>query len=307
MKVGSFLPGATDMIYQMGLEKHLDGVTFECSSDKPKLVRSRLEGNTCSSPQIDQIVSESAMAGKSLHYVDMELLEEIGPDLVFTQGICDVCQISTSVVEKAIGSLEKQPKVIPLDPKRLSDIYQNALTIATELGEEKTGLDYLASLEKRVAAITDTIRKHQAATKRVMIMEGLDPIYNSGHWIPDQVALAGGVDMLASPAGDSAVIPWEKVRQYDPEVLVIASCGFDADRSMEEMELLTNRPGWSELTAVKNNAVYIVDSFYFTKPSTTVVDGIELLAALFHPELFDIPEASKGKITHFTDKLVNVL
>lgn len=306
MKVCSFLPAATHMIYEMGLEKYLHGVTFECASDKPKIVRSHLEGNSYSSAEIDKIVSESANIGRSLYYVDTELLEEIEPDLVFTQDVCTVCQISTSVVQKAIGSLEKQPKIVPLQPSRLSDVYQNALAIATELGEEKAGLDHLALIQKRVRIITDKLREHEAVPRRVMIVEWLDPIYNCGHWTPDQIALAGGVDMLANPAGDSIVIPWDKVRKYDPEVLVIAPCGFTVERSLQEIDRLTSRPGWSELTAVKNEEVYVADSNYFTRPSTTLVDGIELLASLFHPHLFQVPEKSKNKVVPLTNKLISV-
>ncbi|MBU8877386.1 ABC transporter substrate-binding protein [Bacillus sp. FJAT-29790] len=306
MKVCSFLPAATNMIYEMGLERHLNGVTFECPSDKPKVVRTQLEGKTYSSAEIETIFTESSNMGKSLYYVDMELLTAIEPDLVFTQDVCDVCQISTSVVQRAIGSLKKQPKVVPLIPRRLRDVYQNALTIAMELGEEKVGLDYLAELQKRVRAITDKLREHQVEPKRVMIMEWLDPIYNCGHWIPDQIALAGGVDMLSNPAGYSVVTPWEKVQQYDPEVLVIAPCGFQVGRSIQELGQLTNKPGWSDLTAVKNRAVYLADADYFTRPSTTLVDGIEILAALFHPHLFEIPETSKKKVLPVTEKEIIV-
>lgn len=301
MKVCSFLPAATNMIYEMGLERYLNGVTFECPSDKPKVVSTHLEGRNLSSAEIETFVTESSNMGKSLYYVDMELLSEIAPDLVFTQDVCDVCQISTSVVQRAIGSLEKQPKVVPLIPRRLRDVYQNALTIAKELGEEKIGLDYLASLHKRVRAITDKLREHQAEPKRVMVMEWLDPIYNCGHWIPDQISLAGGVDMLSNPAGYSVVTPWEKVQQYDPEVLVIAPCGFQVERSIKEIDQLTSKPGWSELTAVKNKAVYLADADYFTRPSTTLVDGIELLAALFHPQLFEIPETCMKKVVPISD------
>jgi iron complex transport system substrate-binding protein len=296
MKVISFLPAATSMMKEMKLDHLLNGVTFECPSDKPKIVRSYLEGHNYSSEEIDRIVTEASDQGKSLYYVDMELLESISPDLVFTQDVCDVCQIGTSYVERAIGSLSKQPKVVPLIPRRFRDVLQNAHTIAAELGEEQVGLDYLARLQARIDAVTDRLRQHQADMKRVMIMEWLDPIYNCGHWIPDQIALAGGTDMLANPAGYSVVTPWEKVLQYDPEVLVIAPCGFQVERSVQEIDRLTSKPGWNDLLAVKNKAVYLADAHLFTQPSTTLVDGVELLAALFHPDLFDIPEHSKAKV-----------
>lgn len=304
MNVCSFIPSATHMIYEMGLERYLQGVTFECPSDKPKIVLSHLDGNCYSSSEVDAIVSESKNTGKNLYYVNTELLSEMKPDLVFTQDVCDVCSVGTSVVERAIGSLEKQPKVVPLIPRRLRDVYQNIHTVATELGHEKQGLDYLASLQKRVRAVTDKLREHQADPKRVMIIEWLDPIYNCGHWIPDQIALAGGVDMLSNPAGYSVVTPWEKIRLYDPEVLVISPCGFKLERSINEINRLTSKPGWGELTAVKNNQVYLADSTYFTRPSGSLVDGIELLAALFHPTLFELPENSKEMMVPIMDKFI---
>ena len=134
-----------------------------------------------------------------------------------------------------------------------------------------------------------------------MVMEWIDPIYNCGHWIPDQIAQAGGVDMLANPAGHSIVTPWEKVALYDPEVLVVAPCGFDIEKSTQEISQLNTREGWKELLAVKNNAVYIADASLFTCPSTYLVDGIELLASLFHPALFSFEERFAKHYIHLKE------
>lgn len=295
MRACSFLPAATSMIYQMGLEEFLGGVTFECHSDKPKVVRSHIEGNTYSSAEIEKIVSESKQMGKGLYYVDEELLQQISPDVIFTQDVCDVCQIGTSFAERAIHKLKKQPKVIPLTPRTLNDVYDNAITIAKALGKEESAYNLLAQLKKRADKIIDGLRKNNAPLKRVMIMEWLDPIYNCGHWIPYQVAQAGGVDMLSNPAGYSIITPWEKVRQYNPEVLVVAPCGFNIDRSAKEIDRLKRLEGWNEMQAVKNNAVYIADADLFTCPSTHLVDGIEMLASLFHPEIFPLDKKFKGR------------
>lgn len=270
--------------------KFLHGVTFECPSDRPKVIRSYIEGNTYTSAEIEQVVSESIQQGKSLYYVDENLLLEIAPDVIFTQDVCDVCQIDTSDAARAIFKLPKQPLVVPLTPRRLNDVYDNAINIARALGREDAAHALLAQLKKRTGYIIDTLRAHRAPLKRVMVMEWIDPIYNCGHWIPDQIAQAGGVDMLANPAGYSIVTPWEKVALYDPEVLVVAPCGFDIEKSTQEISQLNTREGWNELLAVKNNAVYIADANLFTCPSTYLVDGIELLASLFHPALFSFEE-----------------
>jgi iron complex transport system substrate-binding protein len=299
LKACSFLPASTSMIQQMGLEEFLYGVTFECPSDKPKVVRSHIEGNKYSSEEIEKIVSESKQMGKSLYYIDEELLQKISPDVIFTQDVCDVCQISTSYVERAIYKLKKQPLIVPLIPRTLNDVYDNALLIAKTLGKEEAAYQLLDGLKKRTDKIIDTLREHNAPLKRVMIMEWLDPIYNCGHWIPYQISQAGGVDMLSNPSGYSIITPWEKIVQYNPEVLVVAPCGFHIERSAQEIEKLTLLDGWNELLAVKNNAVHLADADLFTCPSTHLVDGIELLSSLFHPELFPLDHRFENKCMSF--------
>jgi iron complex transport system substrate-binding protein len=299
MKVCSFLPAATTMIYDMGLQEFLCGVTFECPSERPKVVRSILENNNFSSREIDTIVSQTKAQGKGLYYIDEELLSSLSPDIIFTQDVCDVCQIDTAYVQRAIHKLKKQPLIVPLIPRNLKDVFDNAVTIARILEKEENAYGLLAKLEKRTDKIIDTLRKNKAGLKRIMLMEWLDPIYNCGHWIPDMIAQAGGVDMLSNPSGYSITIPWEKIIQYDPQVLVVASCGFKPERTLKEMDKLTQLTNWDGLAAVKNKAVYIVDSDLFTCPSTRLVEGIELLAALFHPQLFSLPESLFKKVIRF--------
>lgn len=294
MKICSFLPAATQMIYDMGLQRLLHGVTFECPqqalAEKPKVVRCVLEDKQYSSAEIDRIFSASKAQGKSLYYVDETLLQQIAPDIIFTQDVCEVCQIDTACTASAVAKLEKQPQLIPLTPQSLDDVFQTAITIAKAVGQEEKAYTYLAGLQARTQNILDTLRQHRMPLKRVSLLEWIEPIYNCGHWIPFQVAQAGGIDMLANPAGDSIVTPWEKIVKYNPEVLVIAPCGFHIGRAAEELHLLTQKPGWQELEAVKNRQVYLVDFDLFTQPSAgTLVDGIEILAALFHPDLFAVP------------------
>ncbi|MGO4875477.1 ABC transporter substrate-binding protein [Pedobacter psychrotolerans] len=290
MKVVSFLPAATKMIYDMGLQDYLYGVTFECpkeAADQPKIVRCILEGKNYTSIEIDRIFSASKAQGKSLYWVDDELLASIAPDIVFTQDICEVCNIDTVCTETAVMKLSKQPGLVPLSPNNLQDVYECAITIAKALGKEEVALHYLANLQQKTDAILDTLRANRAPLKRVMLMEWIEPVYNCGHWIPFQIAAAGGVDMLSNPAGDSIVTPWDKILKYNPEVLVIAPCGFDINRSREEMDLLTSKNGWENLEAVKRNQVYLADFDMFTQPSIgTLVEGIEALACMFHPDLF---------------------
>jgi iron complex transport system substrate-binding protein len=303
MKACSFLPAATQMIYDMGLKDLLHGVTFECPAvavEKPKVVRCVLEGKKYSSIEIDRIFSASKAQGKSLYYVDEDLLKHISPDVIFTQDVCEVCQIDTACTSAAVAKLEKQPRLVALTPNNLDDVFNTAITIASALGKEEAAYTYLASLQARTDKILDTLRQHRMPLKRVLLMEWIEPVYNCGHWIPFQIAKAGGIDMLSNPAGDSIVTPWEKIIKYNPEVLVIAPCGFDTTRAREEMHLLTQKPGWNELSAVQTRQVYLADYDLFTQPSaSTLTEGIELLAALFHPGIFNAPDSLHHKYNSF--------
>jgi len=292
------------MIYDMGLQNDLYGVTFECPpealAEKERVVRYVLEGNQFSSAEIDRIFSASKAQGKSLYYVDEDILQCIQPDIIFTQDVCEVCQIDTACTAAAVAKLKEQPRIIPLTPQSLDDVYATAITIAKAFDKEERAYHYLSGLQKRTDIILDELRKNKMPLKRVSLLEWIEPVYNCGHWIPFQIAQAGGIDMLSNPAGDSIVTSWEKICKYNPEVLVIAPCGFDVERTLQELQLLTKKPGWNELEAVKNKQVFVVDFNLFTQPSaSTLVDGIELLAALFHPKLFFVK-------AHFESRFKNI-
>ncbi|MFD2571412.1 ABC transporter substrate-binding protein [Spirosoma soli] len=301
MKACSFLPAATQMVYDMGLQDLLHGVTFECPevarAEKEILVRCVLEGHDYSSEEIDRIFSASKAEGRSLYYVEEDALHQILPDVIFTQDVCEVCQIDTKCTQAVLDRLPKQPHVVPLTPQSLTDVFDTAVAIASALGREEAAYSYLQKLRDRIDAVIDKLRESRVLPKRVMVMEWMAPIYNCGHWIPHQIAYAGGIDMLSNPSGDSIVTTWEKVRRYDPEVLVIAPCGFTTERTLQELSLLEQQPGWQELRAVADKAVYVADYDLFTQPSAaTLVDGIELLAACFHPDVFAVPVSLQSKV-----------
>ena len=304
MKACSFLPAVTQMIYDMDLQDILYGVTFECPAEalkeKPRLVRCVLEGKQYSSSEIDKIFSASKAEGRSLYYVDEELLQQIEPDIIFTQDICEICQIDTQCTAAAVAKLKKQPLLVSISPQSLDDVYDSALTIATALGKEESAYNYWGSLKKRGDTILDRLRSYRMPLKRVSLLEWIDPVYNCGHWIPFQIAQAGGIDMLGNPAADSIVTSWEKIIRYDPEIMVIAPCGFETKRAQQEMYLLMQKSGWNTIKAVRTKQVYLADYDLFTQPSaSTLTDGIELLAALFHPEFFNVPRKLQNKYLPF--------
>jgi iron complex transport system substrate-binding protein len=292
------------MIYDMGLQHLLHGVTFECPepalAEKSEIVRCIMEGKTYTSAEIDTVFRAAKAQGKSLYYVDEELLQEIAPDIIFTQDTCEVCQIDTKCTAAAVAKLKQRPQIIPLTPNTLQDVYDTAITIAKALQHEDAAYTYLAALQKRTDAILDTLRLHQMPLKRVLLLEWIDPIYNCGHWIPFQIALAGGIDMLSDPGGDSITLSWEKIKRYNPETIIVAPCGFHTGRAKEELHLLTRNEGWEDCIAAQTRQVFVCDFDLFTQPSpSTLVDGIELLAALFHPELFSIPKHLRNKTAPF--------
>ncbi len=309
MKVSSFMPAVTQMIYDMGLQKYLEGITFECPAialeEKKVVVKYKLEGQTLTSEEINTIFSKTKAEGGTLYYVDEPVLETVAPDLIFTQDVCDVCQIDTESVAKSAYKLPKIPELISITPNSLEDVFDNALTVAKAMGKEEVGIDYIQKLRDRIAAVVDVQREHKIQSKSIMLLEWIEPLFNCGHWIPHQIGHAGGIDLLSHPSGDSIVIPWEKIVKYDPEVLIIAPCGYGIERTLEDMEFLIHKSGWNDLRAVKNKNVYIADFAMFTQSSAgTLVDGIECLAAMIHPEYYSVSEKLKAKFTNYHDLVV---
>jgi iron complex transport system substrate-binding protein len=312
MKVSSFMPAVTQMIYDMGLQNHLQGITFECPeialSEKEVVVKYKLEGQNLTSEEINAIFSKTKAEGGTLYYVDELVLESIAPDLIFTQDVCDVCQIDTESVARSAYKLPKVPELISVTPNSLEDVFDNALTVAKAMNQEKIGIDYVTKLKNRIADIIDVQRAHKIQSKSIMLLEWINPLFNCGHWIPHQIGYAGGIDLLSHPSGDSIVISWDKIVKYDPEVLIIAPCGYGINRTMEDMQFLIDNPNWNNLRAVKNKQVYIADFAMFTQSSAgTLVDGIECLAAMIHPDYYTVSEHLNVKFANYHDLLVGNL
>lgn len=304
MKVASFMPAVTQMIYDMNLQEFLDGITFECPkialNEKQVAVNCTLENKALSSDEINTIFSESKASGESLYFVNETILENIAPDIIFTQDVCDVCQIDTKCVEASIYKLTKTPELISITPNSLADVFENALTISKAMDKDAIGIAYVENLKNRISKIIDKQRSAQIAPKSVLLLEWIDPLFNCGHWIPHQIGYAGGIDLLSHPSGDSIVISWDKIVKYNPEVLIIAPCGYTKERTLEDMKFLTERNEWNSLKAVQNKQIYIADFDLFTQSSaSTLVDGIELLAHLFHPKVSSLSENLKNKFIPF--------
>lgn len=290
-RIVSFLPSATEMVCALGLADQLVGVTHECDypeevKRKPVVVRSAIPTEKMSPKEIDAAVSDRIRSGASLYLVDEELLQKLAPDLILTQNLCQVCAPSGNEVSQVLKSLSRKPEILWMTPKSLAEIEDNLRELGQATGRAKEAERLIALGRARLQRLAVTTRD-LAPRPRVFCMEWVDPVYCSGHWMPEMVELAGGVDLLSHKGEDSVRTSWEEVVKWAPEVLIVAPCGFHLDKVLEQAPQLFCYTGWSSLPAISQGRVYAVDAnSYFARPGPRVVDGTELLAHLIHPELF---------------------
>lgn len=289
-RILSLLPSATEMVYALGLGEQLAGVTHECdyppeAQHKQIVVRNALPVETMSEREIDAAVSERLRQGLSLYAVDEALVRDIAPNLILTQNLCQVCAPSGNEITRLLHSLPNQPNIVWMTPKSLADIDDNLRQLGSATDRLIQAENLIAAGHARLEKITATT--NQLTTRpRVFCMEWIDPVYCSGHWIPEMTELAGGIDALGRKHADSQRIDWQAVLDWQPEVLVIMPCGFAVENATQHARQARTYPGWSELPAVRNGRVYVVDAnAYFARPGPRLIAGVELLAHLFHPEL----------------------
>jgi iron complex transport system substrate-binding protein len=293
MRIVSLLPSATEIVYALGLGDSLVGVTHECdypgaARSLPKLTQSLLpDGMT--SAEIDSAVSASLRDQHTVYALDAALLQDLEPDFVLTQSLCEVCAVPREHVDEAVCTMPKAATVISLDPPSLNGMLSDIERVAGALQVPERGEDVVAQLRVRLRRLTKLISS--AATRpRVFAAEWLDPIFCGGHWIPEMILHAGGEDALGKPGVDSVRVDWDAVRKWAPEVLVMMPCGFNAQGALREARWMTQRPGWQELPAVQSGRVFVVDAnAYFARPGPRLVDGVEILARLLHPSIFSRP------------------
>jgi iron complex transport system substrate-binding protein len=288
MKICSLLPSATEIVYALGLGDSLVGVTHECdfpedARSKPVLIRSRVNAEA-STGEIDRQVRELMRHGESLYAVDDEALRRIAPDLILTQDLCHVCAASPDDLAAALRKMVNAPQVITLTPRSLTDVWADIRKVgaATERAKEAEAL--AARLEERVAAVE---RATAAAPRvRALCLEWLDPPYVAGHWVPEMVAAAGGMDMLGRAAEASFAITWGQAIASQPEVVLVMPCGYGAEKAAAEWAQLVKPAGWETIPAARSGRVHAVDAnSYFSRPGPRLADGVEILAKLLHPQL----------------------
>ncbi|WP_405421355.1 ABC transporter substrate-binding protein [Streptomyces erythrochromogenes] len=287
MRIVSLLPAATDIVADLGLASDLVGRTHECDwppaavASVPVVTRAEFAADELSSREISEAVGGAAHSGSSLYALDTAALAELAPDVLLTQDLCDVCAVSYEGVSRAVRVMDVGPRVLSLEPRTLGDVLDCLVTVGDLLGVRERAERRRAELRRRL----DEVRRLTGGRTRprVVAVEWLDPLWPAGHWVPEQIAAAGGEALLAEPGEHTGPMTWEAVRAARPDVVLVLPCGFPPERTLAEIDLLTALPGWAELPAVRAGEVWVLDGpAYFNRPGPRVVRGAEVLAHVLH-------------------------
>jgi iron complex transport system substrate-binding protein len=288
VRIVSLLPSATEIVCELGLGDSLVGVTHECDYPAfvlglPKVTRTLIP-HDASSREIDALVRERLKTQRALYTLDLPVLERLRPDLIVTQALCDVCAVAEAEVTAAACSLPGRPRVVNLEPMCLAEVFECIRLVGEAAGVPNCAAAVIASLQSRVEAVRS--RAEQIRHRpRVLLLEWIDPPFSSGHWSPELVRLAGGYEGIGREAQPSRTLRWEDVVHFDPEVLVIACCGFTTERTLQDLPILEAYPGFADLTCTRSGRVYVTDgNAYFSRPGPRLVDSLEILANALHPE-----------------------
>ena len=303
-RIVSFLPSATELLYEFGVDDKLFGVTHECKYPegaklKPQVISSVINSDDLSSNEINTITCTLLNEGKNIFELNKENLIDANPDLIISQETCEVCAAYTNQVKSALEILPNKPELYSMDPHNLKEIIQSVTKLGQILNKEKKSVEIVNSLERRIQHIQNSEKK---LIPKVLAIEWIEPFFTAGHWIPQMIEFAGGINLISKTGEHSRRMDMDEVVNSKPDIIIFMPCGFDTDRTVQEYEsILDNNPGWNSLQAVKNNQIYAVDAnSFFSKPSIRTIDGLEILAKIIHPEKFKnliVPDNSFLKIS----------
>lgn len=304
-RIVSLICSATEIVAALGHRDGLVGRSHECDFPPgvealPALTEPRFDtGGT--SADIDKRVKDILSAGLAVYDVDERRLQELAPDVIVTQDQCDVCAVSLADVEKAVrGWTGRDTRVVSLKPEKLADLWDDIGAVARAVGAEDQGARLVADLKNRMAVLSDRAQA-LGERPRTAIVEWIDPLMTGGNWMPELVNLAGGENLLSEAGKHSEWITWEALAAADPEVIVVSPCGYGIDRAASEMPSLEARPGWSDLSAVRNGRVAIADGHqFFNRPGPRLAESLEILAEILHPQAFDFGWKGRGWRAHPT-------
>jgi iron complex transport system substrate-binding protein len=289
MRIVSLVPHATELLFALGLGEQVVAVTHECDYPPQALQRERVTRDVLpaglSAGEIDAAVRERTLAGEAIYELDRVALERLAPDLIVTQELCPVCAVSYEEVEQIAKLLPSKPRVIALDPKTLGETLGDIRTVAEATDSRERGIELVGETAARIDRVRLSVRSQLPV--RVAAIEWLDPVYVAGHWTPQMVELAGGEDVLGLPGEHSRVVSWEELAASRPELVVVMPCGYDAPRALTEAMSYAEKLG-----ALDARRIVAVDaSAYFSRPGPRLIDGLELLAHILHPEQLPTPPA----------------
>jgi iron complex transport system substrate-binding protein len=298
-RIISLIASATEIVCALGFEPQMVGRSHEC--DFPASVKSL---PVCTSPkfeveglsyEIDERVKAILQEALSVYRVDADLLESLRPTHIVTQSQCEVCAVSLKDVEQAVCQFtSSQPVIVSLEPNALADVWSDIRRVAAALNATERGEELVARMRRRMDEIAAKARTAQSRPT-VACVEWIEPLMAAGNWTPELVEMAGGVNLFGEVGKHSPWMSWEELVTADPDVIFISPCGFDIARTMEETHLFTDKPEWRELKAVKENRVFVADgNQYFNRPGPRLVESLEILAEMLHPEMFQFGHEGKG-------------
>lgn len=292
MKICSLLPSATEIAFALGLGENLVAVTHECdyppeARGKTVVVGSVLgEEKKHSSAEVDRIVAENRARGKSTYLIDAEKLKEAGPDLIVTQGLCEVCAVSRDHIVGISEVLDKVPEILSLEPNTVPEILDSVLAVGEVAGVQEAAETLVGDLRRRMETVERKLL-NERYRPGVFCLEWLDPPYAPGHWVPEMVERAGGTPLLGKTGQPSFRTDWDSILETAPEYVIVMPCGFNVEETLDRIGEVTKARQWHMLPAIRKGHCYIVDAnSYFSRPSPRTVDGIELLAGIIHPDIF---------------------
>ncbi len=290
-RIVSFLPSATELLYEMGVQDNLYGVTHECkypldAASKPQVINSVINSDKMTSKEIDTMTCQLLNDKKDIFVLNEKNLKEASPDLIISQETCEVCAAYTDQVNKAVKILEQKPILHSMDPHNLQEIINSVTELGKILGKKTKAKEIIDSLEKRI----QNVKKIQNNKKpRVLAIEWIEPFFTAGHWVPEMIQIAGGINMISKIGEHSRRLDFKEVAESDPDIIIMMPCGFDTKRTISEYNnILKENKKWNSLRAVKNNQIFAVDAnSFFSKPSIRTIEGLEILAKIIQPGKFE--------------------
>ena len=302
-RIVSFLPSATELIYEFGIQDKLYGVTHECKYpedviSKPQVINTVIDSEKLSSNEINTQTCQLLNEGKDIFVLNEKNLVDADPDLIISQETCEVCAAYTNQISKALQILNKKPIIHSMDPHNISEIIDSVIQLGDILGENSRAKQISSSLKDRIQKIKNKIDGNRP---KILAIEWIEPFFTSGHWVPEMIQIAGGENLVSKTGEHSRRMSFEEISNSDADIIILMPCGFDVSRTISEYtKILENNEKWNSLKAVKNKSIYAVDAnSFFSKPSIRTIEGIEILAKIIHPKEFEeitVPKNSFSKI-----------